>query len=179
MLLIFYGKGKGKTTAALGTVFRFLGHGGKAVVIQFMKSSNSGEYKLYKKLIRCKLDVKWFCLGTEKFINLDDLGDEVASVVTAKSLGFLLYEYPKIVEEFRPNIIVFDELGLALHVGLIPADLTLNILNNFAGNPELHAIVTGRYVPKYLRDIADLITNCHEERHYFKKGYINVKGLDF
>lgn len=181
LLLIFYGKGKGKTTAALGTIFRFLGYGGIVVVLQFMKSSDSGEYRLYKKLSECNLNlnIRWFCLGTNEFVNPNDLSDDSASITIAKSFGFLLYEYPRIIEEFKPNLILFDELGLATHMGLIPAELVLDILKHFSGNTEKHAIVTGRYVPKYLRDIADLVTNCGEEKHYFRKGYVNIKGLDF
>jgi len=178
LLLVFYGKGKGKTTAALGTLLRFLGYGGRALVMQFMKSGNSGEYRLYRKLSECGLNVKWFCLGTDELVNPNDLGSEAASVNIAKGLGFLLYEYPKLVKEFQPSLTVFDELGLAVHMGLIPADLALNILSSFTGSSELHAIVTGRYVPKYLRDIADLVTNCREEKHYFRKGYVNLEGLD-
>lgn len=179
MLLVFHGKGKGKTTAALGTVFRYLGHGGRTFVLQFMKSADSGEYKLYRKLIECGVSIKWFCLGTNTFVDPHDLGDEAASVTVAKALGFLMYEYPKIVEEFKPNLIVFDELGLMTHLGLIPADIALDILKGFPRSLETHAIVTGRYVPKYLRDMADLVTNCSEEKHYFREGFVNIEGLDF
>ncbi len=179
LLLVFYGKGKGKTTAALGTLLRFLGYGGNSLVIQFMKSTDSGEYRFYRKLVECGLNVKWFCLGTDEFVDPNDLGSENASIVMAKSLGFLLYEYPKIVEEFKPNLTIFDELGLVLHMGLIPEEPVLNTLRKFARNTEHHAVVTGRYVPKYLRDEADLITNCYEEKHYFRDGYVNLKGLDF
>ncbi|MCX8186489.1 MAG: cob(I)yrinic acid a,c-diamide adenosyltransferase [Sulfolobales archaeon] len=179
LLLVFYGKGKGKTTAALGTVLRFLGYGGKVVVLQFMKSIDSGEYRLYRKLIECGFNIKWFCLGTNEFVSPYDLSNEVVSITIAKSCGFLMHEYPKIAEQLKPNLIIFDELGLAAHLGLIPDDLVLSVLNVFPKNLETHAVVTGRYVPKYIRDMADLVTNCSEEKHYFREGFVNIKGLDF
>jgi len=178
VLLVFYGKGKGKTTAALGTVFRFLGYGGRVLVIQFMKSHNSGEYNFYKRLVTYGVTIKWYCLGTDEFVNPDNLGSDSASITIAKSVGFLLYEYPRIINEFKPELVVFDELGLAVHMCLIPEDFILDILSKYSKNNVLHAIVTGRYVPKRVLDIADLVTNCCEVKHYFKQGYTNIKGLD-
>jgi len=182
MLLVFYGRGKGKTSAALGTVLRALGHGFKVLVIQFMKSSDSGEYLFYRKLINCGCglgsNIRWYSVGTREFVNVNDLGNEVASITIAKSVGFLLHIYPAIVNDFKPDLTLFDELGLATHLGLLPEDLTLDVLSRYSGNEDKHAIVTGRYVPKSIRDIADLITNCNEVRHYFLKGFTNIKGLD-
>lgn len=178
MLLVFYGTGKGKTTAALGTLFRFLGYDGSALVLQFMKDCSSGEYELYRRLAKYGFKIKWYCLGVSEFIDPYDLGNEVASLVMAKSVGFLLYVFPSIFNELKPRLVIFDELGLAVHMSLIPTEIALNTLAIFQGSSEYHAIVTGRYVPKELKDVADLITKCSEVKHYFRGGHINIKGLD-
>lgn len=178
MLLTFYGSGKGKTTAALGTLFRFLGYGDKVLVAQFMKDCNSGEYSFYKELRKLGKRVKWYCLGTSEFVNPDDLGSDNTSLVMAMSTGFLLYEFPKLFIELKPDLVIFDELGLAVHLSLVPVEVALSVLTPFSRSTEHHAVVTGRYVPKEIRDISDLVTRCSEVKHYFREGYVNLRGLD-
>jgi len=178
MLVVFYGTGKGKTTAALGTLFRFLGYDGSALVLQFMKDCSSGEYELYRKLVRYGFKVKWYCLGTNEFVDPYDLGNEVASLVMAKSVGFLLHVFPDVFNELKPRLVLFDELGLAVHMSIIPTEIALKTLTAFQGSSEYHAIVTGRYVPKELKEVADLITKFSEVKHYFREGHVNIRGLD-
>lgn len=178
MLLTFYGSGKGKTTAALGILFRFLGYSDRVLVAQFMKDCKSGEYNFYRDLIKLNKKVRWYCLGTSEFVDPNDLGSDNASIVMAVGTGFLLYEFPRVFNEFKPNLVVFDELGLATHLSLVPLDVALNALSPFAGSSEYHAVVTGRYVPKEIRDVSDLVTRCDEVKHYFRRGYVNIRGLD-
>ncbi|MEM0014052.1 MAG: cob(I)yrinic acid a,c-diamide adenosyltransferase [Zestosphaera sp.] len=179
MLLVYYGKGKGKTTAAIGTALRALGWGWKVLVLQFMKGEVSGEYVFINKLSRMlRKQIYVMRLGCEGFVNPEDLSSYAASLNMALSYGFLVHVYPSLTRRLKPKLVVFDELGLAVHMGLIDESLAIRILRNFVSNTERHAIVTGRYVPKTLREIADLVTEVREVRHYFKKGFANIKGLD-
>lgn len=180
MLLVFYGKGKGKTTAAFGTAIRALGRGWRVLVVQFMKYGESGEVTFLKNLSKGYLRnrILVYQVGTKEFINPNDLGNHIASTNMALSYGFLTYVYPKIMLKYKPKLVVFDELGLAIHIGLIDESITAKILRKFVGNVKRHAIVTGRYVPKPVKDLADLVTEVKEIKHYFKKGFIDLVGLD-
>lgn len=179
MLLIYYGKGKGKTTAAIGTALRALGWGWRVLILQFMKGGVSGEYVFINKLSRIfGKQIYVMRLGCEDFVNPEDLSDYTASLNMALSYGFLIHVYPSLSRRLKPKLVVFDEFGLAIHMNLIDERLALKILKNFVGNHKRHAVVTGRYVPKTLRDVADLVTEVREVKHYFKKGFTNVEGLD-
>ncbi|MCX8185224.1 MAG: cob(I)yrinic acid a,c-diamide adenosyltransferase [Sulfolobales archaeon] len=175
MLLVFYGKGKGKTTAAYGTAIRALGRGWRVVVASFMKSGDSGEIELLRKL---ELPVKVYVLGTREFVKPGDYEGEAASENMAKAYAFLRYELPKLMRNYKPKLVVFDELGLAVHLALVDEGTATRVLKRFTGDRELHAIVTGRYVPNTLKNMADLISEVREVKHYFRRGYINVVGLD-
>ncbi|MCS7099994.1 MAG: cob(I)yrinic acid a,c-diamide adenosyltransferase [Sulfolobales archaeon] len=175
MLLVYYGKGKGKTTAAYGTAFRALGRGWRVVVASFMKSGDSGEVKLLREL---KLPVRVYVLGTVEFVKPGDYEAEVASLNMVKAYAFLKHVLPRLMKSFRPKLVVLDELGLAVHLALVDEATATRVLKKFAGNKELHAIVTGRYVPSTVKNMADLVSEVREVRHYFRKGFVNVEGLD-
>ena len=182
MLLIFYGKGKGKTTAAVGTAIRALGRGWRVLFVQFLKVWNTGERELLKKLslrngpLYGKL--VWVNFGTKEFVNPDNLSNEVASINMAFSYGFMLHLLPKIVMDFQPKLIVFDELGVAIHMSIMDEYLPKKILMEFAGSLDKHAIVTGRYIPSTIREIGDLVTKVNEVKHYFRKVNTSIEGLD-
>jgi len=182
MLLIFYGKGKGKTTAAVGTAIRALGRGWRVLMVQFMKVWGTGERKLLRELsvrgnpLYGKL--LWINFGTKEFINPNNLGDEVASINMAFSYGFMLHMLPQILSDFKPKLTIFDELGVAIHLFIMDEYLPQKVLKPFAGSLERHAIVTGRYMPSTIRRMGDLVTKVDEVRHYFKKINTSIEGLD-
>ncbi len=185
MLLVYFGTGKGKTTAAMGVVARALGRGYRVIVAQFMKAMPSGEAMFYRSSNYEEL-LRWFLLGTKEFITHGDItstpGDitsDTALVNTALIYGFLHHILPKLLEEFRPKLVVLDELGIATHLGLVDEWSVLEALQPFIGNRERHAIVTGRYVPSTIRDVADLVSEVREIKHYFRKGIASLKGIDY
>lgn len=176
MLLVFYGKGKGKTSAAYGTVVRALGHGWRVVVAVFMKSGDSGELLLLRKL---KLPVRVYVLGTKEFVAPGSYDSDAASENMARAYAFLNYLLPNLLRGYRPRLVVFDELGLAIHMGLVDERTAVRVLKKFAGNRELHGLVTGRYAPSVLRSMADLVSEVREVKHYFRRGFVNLEGLDY
>jgi len=176
MLLVFYGKGKGKSSAAYGTAVRVLGHGWRVLVAVFMKDSRSGEIKLLRNFRKL---VKVYVLGTESFVTPGDLSDPVASENMAKAYAFLRYVLPGELRGFRPKLVVLDELGLAVHLGIVDEHFTCRVLRAFAGRSDRHAVVTGRYVPSSIKGMADLVSEIREVKHYFRKGFVNLEGLDY
>lgn len=179
MLLVYYGKGKGKTTAALGTALRTLGRDRRVLLIQFMKNGESGEVCFLRSLPR-KYREKIYVInvGIEEFVDPEDLSDYRASATMALIYGFFKEVYPSLMRRLRPKLVIFDELGIASHMGLVDEGLVLDIVKKFAGDPQRHAIITGRYVPKTVRCVADLVTEVREVKHYYKKGFVNIEGLD-
>ena len=179
MLLVYYGRGKGKTTAALGTALRALGRGWRVLLIQFMKSGASGETYFLKSLPHAySKRIRVISVGIKEFVSPEDLSDYRASTTMALIYGFLIEVYPLLMRELRPKLVIFDELGIASHIGLVDESLVIKVLKNYASNPQKHAIITGRYVPKTVRDLADLVTEVREVKHYYKRGYVNIEGLD-
>jgi len=178
MLLVYFGTGKGKTTAAMGVVARALGRGYRVVVAQFMKALPSGESMFYKSSNNANL-LKWYLLGTKEFITPGDLTSDAALVNTALIYGFLHQVLPELLKEFQPKLVVLDELGIATHLGLVDEWSVLETIQEFVGNHERHAIVTGRYVPSTIKDAADLASEVREVKHYFRKGVISLEGIDY
>jgi cob(I)alamin adenosyltransferase len=176
LLLVFYGKGKGKSTAAYGTAVRALGHGWRVLIAVFLKNSRSGEIELLRDLRR---RVKVYVLGTESFITPGDLSNPVASENMAKAYAFLRYILPRELRNFRPKLVVLDELGLAVHLGIVDERLTCKVLRAFSGRLDRHAVVTGRYVPGSIKGMADLASEVREVKHYFRRGFVNLEGLDY
>lgn len=176
MLLVFYGKGKGKSTAAYGTAIRALGRGWKVVIALFMKSWDSGEVLFFR---RSKLPVRIFVLGTEEFVQPGAYDSIVASENMARAYAFLTYVLPRTLRSFKPKLVVFDELGLATHMGIVDEGVVVRALRRFSGSREVHAIVTGRYVPSTIKSLADLVSEVREVKHYFRKGFVNLEGLDY
>jgi len=178
MLLVYFGTGKGKTTAAIGVVARALGRGYRVVVAQFMKAVPSGEAVFYKSGNYGNL-LRWFLLGTKEFITPGDLTSETALTNTALIYGFLHHTLPELLREFQPKLVVLDELGIATHLGLVDEWSVLEALQVFVGSRERHAIVTGRYVPSTIKDVADLVSEVREVKHYFTKGIVSLEGIDY
>jgi len=176
VLLVFYGKGKGKSSAAYGTAARALGHGWRVLLAIFLKDSRSGEVKLLRSFRRL---VKVYVLGTESFVTPGDLSNPVASENMAKAYAFLRYLLPRELRNFRPKLVVLDELGLAVHLGIVDEHLACRVLKAFAGKLDRHAVVTGRYVPSSIRGMADLVSEVREVKHYFRRGVVNLEGLDY
>jgi len=177
-LLVYFGTGKGKTTAAMGVVARALGRGHRVVVAQFMKATPSGEVAFFRSGVREEL-LKWFLLGVREFVKPGDLTSDAALTNTALIYGFLRHTLPELLEKFQPKLVVLDELGIATHLGLVDEWTVLDALQAFVDNRERHAIVTGRYVPSTIREIADLVSEVREVKHYFRKGVISLEGIDY
>ena len=183
MIYILTGNGKGKTTSALGMGVRAAGAGMKVFMIQFLKTGVSSENKIIKKIKN--FQVKSF--GRPGFFlpekelkknpQLKKLGVKPFSKKDfdlAKN-GFELAK--KIAKENRSNLLILDEINLAIHSGLISEKKVLDFLRENKGKMDI--VLTGRYCPKEIIKIADLVTEMKEKKHYYKKGKKARKGIEF
>ncbi len=155
---IYTGNGKGKTTAAFGLALRASGHGKKIFIGQFVKGMKYGELDSIKKFSDT-ITLKQF--GRDCFIENDP---EPEDIKVARE-GWELVN--KILDEKSVDILILDEIGIAIYYKLISTEEVAAFIKNKPAEMEL--ILTGRYMPKELFELADLVTEMREIKHYYKK----------
>jgi len=169
MLHIYTGHGKGKTTAALGQALRACGHGWKVIMIQFMKGNiEYGEVKIAPSIPN--FEIRQFGLPT--FVNKENPGDE--DLRLAKE-GF---EFARqTIRENKYNMVILDELNVAIDFGLIKLDDVLQLLDEVPN--EMVVIITGRYGNPRIAMRADLISEILEIKHPYQSGVTAREGIDY
>lgn len=166
---IYTGNGKGKSTAAIGQAVRAAGFGAKTYIAQFMK-----EFP-YNELISLKHLSEWITIeqfGGDEFVYKKELpGKE--EVAKAK-VGLHSAKEKMLSGEY--DLIILDESIVAIYFKLFE---TRQIIEFIKLKPEnIEIILTGRYCPSELIDLADLVTEMKEVKHYYQKGIISRKGIE-
>jgi len=166
---VYTGNGKGKTTAALGVALRAVGHGMKVLIIQFMKGNmNYGEMESARRLSPHLTIVR---TGRESFVSKSN--PDPADILLARE-GFALAS--QAIEKGEVDILILDEINMAIDFGLIPLSDLLELIDSKPGTMEL--ILTGRNARPEILDKADLVTEMVERKHYFNMATGARKGID-
>ncbi|MCX5806336.1 MAG: cob(I)yrinic acid a,c-diamide adenosyltransferase [Proteobacteria bacterium] len=169
LIVVFTGDGKGKTTAALGVALRASGHGMNTLMIEFMKEEGkSGEQKVCPAMLQ-KIDIYPFGMG---FVFR---GDDPRPHMEIVENAWLFME--EMLSKKKYQILILDELSVALSLGLFPVDSVIRFLK--LKDNALHVIITGRDAPSELIKIADIVTEMKEVKHIFKEGTAATLGLDY
>jgi len=168
MIHIYTGNGKGKTSAAVGMVMRAYGYGRRVAFLQFMKGRDTGEIKALRSLQGILVEQ----FGSSNFVNLSS-PDSEAKEYAQKGVERAL----DLIRQDCPDLVVLDEFNVALSAGLIDQDAALSLIDRFPDDKLL--ILTGRYAPQYLIDLADLVTEMKEIKHPFQKGIPAKEGIDY
>jgi cob(I)alamin adenosyltransferase len=166
---VYTGNGKGKTTAAIGQAVRAAGAGLKTIIIQFMK-----EYP-YSEIVSLNELSKWITVeqyGKDDFVYKGKMPGEEDLAVALRALKraediMLCNEY---------NIIILDEIIVAIYFKLFPISDVIDLINKKPDNVEL--ILTGRYCPEEIIEKADLVTEMKEIKHYYTKNVLSRKGIE-
>jgi cob(I)alamin adenosyltransferase len=169
LVIVHTGHGKGKTTAALGLVFRAWGHGMRVCVLQFIKRKNEnlGEYKA-----AARLGIEWHQIG-DGFVWHPTQDDEAK----AKALRAWALAQEKIASGAY-DLIVLDEFTYLLKFGwLDPEEVLAWLAENKP--PELHLVITGRDALPALIEYADLVTDMGSVKHPFDEGVQAQRGIEF
>jgi cob(I)alamin adenosyltransferase len=169
MVCVFTGNGKGKTSAAFGMAMRFLGHGKRVLVVQFLKGTKTGEMLLKKNLPG--LDIVQF--GTEFFVDLKNPSKEDKQ----RALEALMYARKAVTGGFRPDLLILDEANVAASAGLIDDAGVLDLIGRLPEETTL--ILTGRQATENIIEAADMVTEMKEIRHPFSKGKNAQEGIEF
>ncbi len=170
LIIVHTGKGKGKSTAAFGMVFRALGHGFRIVVIQFVKGSwETGERTIleqYSDLVTIKAMGEGFTWETQD----RERDIELAEAAWAEAKTAILDEDVKMV--------LLDEINIALRYGYLDIEDVVGFLQN--QKPEdTHVILTGRNAKDELIEIADLVTDMTQVKHPFRSGVKAQVGIEY
>ncbi|MBC8383670.1 MAG: cob(I)yrinic acid a,c-diamide adenosyltransferase [Candidatus Cloacimonetes bacterium] len=169
MLQIYTGNGKGKTTASLGLATRFLGHHKNVCIIQFMKKNiEYGEITFFEKIPN--IDIIQF--GTPDFVDKKqpkqiDIDEAVKGFEKAK----------EIILSKKYDMVILDELNVALDFDLVSLEEVLPFIKE--NKDELELVITGRYAPEELLEIADLVTEMKEIKHYFANDISAREGTEY
>lgn len=167
---VYTGNGKGKSTAAIGLVVRAAGARLKSYIIQFMKDYNYSELKSLELL--------------HEFIELEKVGkddfvfrkEEPPQEEIELAANALINAQIKMISG-KYDIIVLDEACVAIYFGILKEEQILEFINKKPKEVEL--VITGRYCPESIIDKADLVTEMKEIKHYYQKGIVSRKGIDF
>lgn len=171
---IITGDGKGKTTAALGLSLRAIGAGKKVKIIQFMKKPIFSEHKAIKKF-NLPIEIESFGIGFYKI-----LGDTHTKDEHKKSCQKALVAAQKAIESNDYDLLILDEINVAVRSGLIEIDEVLSILIPKTSNLKpMDIVLTGRNAHPKIKKIADLISDVKCTKHYFDDGQEARKGIEF
>ena len=169
LLIVHTGKGKGKSTAAFGMVFRAIGHGFKVCVVQFVKGAwGTGERDIlenYPELVTIKAMGEGFTWDTQD--RQRDIAAARAAWETAKEM----------IADGSYKMVLLDELNIVLRYEYLPLEEVLEVLK--AKPRDTHVIVTGRNAREELIEIADLVTEMTEIKHPFRSGVKAQPGVEF
>lgn len=168
LILVNTGDGKGKTTAALGTVMRAVARGWRVSVIQFMKSD---KWKVGEEKAGRDLGIDWWTLGDGFTWDSDDLDESEAKARAAWDAA------RETISGGSYEMVMLDEVTYPINFGWIPV---AEVVETITTRPaHVNVIVTGRDAPAEVIGIADTVTEMVKVRHAFDRGVAARRGIDF
>ena len=169
MIIVHTGKGKGKTTAAFGMIFRALGNNINVAVVQFVKGQwLSGERAALDKF---RDQVKIYKMGEGFTWETQNRARDIEAAKNA-------WEKSKeLINDTRNKIILLDELNIVLRYNYLPIDKVIDTLRKKP--KDTHIIITGRNAKDEIIEIADLVTSMELIKHPFRSGVKAQIGIEF
>jgi len=169
LLIVHTGKGKGKTTAAMGIVIRCIGHGKKVGIVQFVKGKwETGERVVLEAFPEL---VKFTAMGEGFTWETQDRSRDVKAATAAWARAKQMIEDPEVF------LVLLDEINIVLRNDYIDIEEVVKYLRNKPNGK--HIICTGRNAKSELIEIADLVTEMSEIKHHFRDGYKAQAGIEF
>ena len=163
---VYTGNGKGKTTAALGLSVRSICAGKKVYFGQFIKGMDYSELKCVEYLPNLTIEQ----YGRDCFIHKDPEEEDIRIACEG------LKKIEEVLKDDIHDIVVLDELNVALYYRLFSVEDVLKVLESRKMDKEI--IITGRYAPDEIIEIADLVTEMKEVKHYYTQGVEARRGIE-
>ncbi|MBI5058287.1 cob(I)yrinic acid a,c-diamide adenosyltransferase [candidate division KSB1 bacterium] len=172
LVLVNTGDGKGKTTAALGTVLRAVGYGHRCLIVQFIKGS--WMYGELKSIRRLEPEVEFHRMG-KGFVGIidDKLPREEHEQAARDALAFAKQK----LASGSYQLVLLDEIFVAISLSLITTESVLDLMD--ARPVATTLIMTGRGAPQSIIDRADTVTEMREIKHAFQRGMLARQGVDY
>ncbi|MGH8776860.1 MAG: cob(I)yrinic acid a,c-diamide adenosyltransferase [Jiangellaceae bacterium] len=168
IVMVNTGDGKGKSTAAFGTLLRAVARGWHVSVIQFMKS---GRWRVGEEAVARRLGVDWTATGDGFSWLSDDL--ERSRALAGKAWD----DARSTIAAGEHHLVVLDEITYPMNWGWIAAGDVAAVIS---GRPDhVNVIATGRQAPAELLDVADTVTEMRKVRHVYDTGVRARRGLDY
>ena len=169
ILQVYYVDGKGKTSSAVGQAVRAAGNGFTVYFVQFIKSGRgSGEINVLENLP----GIVYRVYGTGKFLEKSGIGEEDRKIVYS-GMEFVR----KTIDNKNADMLVLDEIGAVLELGIVSAEEILDLLNS--GKGCLDIVLTGRSFPASVIKAADLVTRMEKVKHHYDRGAAARRGIEF
>lgn len=174
---VYTGTGKGKTTAAYGLALRAIGAHKRVLILQFLKpqSANNSSENLAIRQLRPKPKI----INTTQYSGWVNKKDKEKNASIKEQinrwLDWLEKEWKS--SQFRYDLVILDEINVALLLNLISQDRIISLIKNKPAHLEL--VLTGRGAPKSVKELADYVTVMKKIKHPFDKGIKARKGIEF
>ncbi len=164
---VYTGDGKGKSTAAFGLAVRAAGANLRVYIGQFVKGARYSEIEA----LECfgdMITVRQYGRGCF----LGALPEEEDQRLAADGLA----EIRQVLASGEYDLVILDEINIATHLGLIDVETLLSVVRSRPSSVEL--VLTGRSADRRLIEMADLVTEMREVKHYYAKGVLARKGIE-
>ena len=167
-LQVYTGNGKGKSTAAFGLALRAAGAGMSVYIAQFVKGRNYSEITAVRHHVP-QITIRQFgrgCFIVERPTDEDVSAAREGLAVVSEVLNSGAYD-----------MVILDEATIAIYYDLFTVGELIEILKTRAAGCEV--VVTGRYAPEELIEVADLVTEMREVKHYYRQGIEAREGIEY
>lgn len=170
LVILHTGNGKGKTTAALGTAFRAMGHGWRVCMVQFIKGKwKPGEVRMASKLPPGQFEI--IPMGEGFTWESENLAKDRATAQRAWEIAkekLLSGEY---------QLVILDEITYTITYKFLDLD---DVIDTIRGRPSnVNVIMTGRGAHPALVELADLVSEVHEVKHPYRQGILAQVGIEY
>lgn len=180
MIYVLTGDGKGKTTSAVGMGVRSVGAGKRVLMIQFLKTGTS-EKRVIEKINNYDIRTfgrAGFFLPSKELENNPQLKEKGVKPLEDRDLK-LAEEGFKMAEDNlkKYDLLILDEIFIALKFNLLDKKRVITFLKKNKNKTDI--VLTGRDCPEEIMEIADLVSEIKEKKHYYKKGVGPRKGIEY
>lgn len=163
---LYWGDGKGKTTAAMGLALRALESGRSVSIVQFLKGTESGEIT---QLIRLGASVRRGCAGGKFVFQMNEAEKAETRVQQTENLRAAMAE--------KPGLLILDEACAAWELGMVDRTLLRYAVERKPAAQEV--VLTGRSPAEWMQRVADYSTEMRCVRHPYEKGVAARRGIEF